>query len=54
MYNEDATWCTNQECSCKVDCYRWIGFWEGEQLDPALVRHYEGGETCSMKVGGVQ
>ena len=50
MRNEDATWCTNEKCSCKTNCWRWLGFYESEDIDPHLVRKHKGGDNCKFKI----
>lgn len=45
MRNEDATWCVNERCCCKLSCHRWSGFYEGTP-DPLVLRLYEGGPSC--------
>lgn len=49
-FNMDATWCTNESCSEKTKCWRWMGYFEGEFLDPQLVRHYDGGPDCEHMI----
>jgi hypothetical protein len=46
MKNEDATWCSNEKCIIKTKCWRWLGFCEEGEVDPGLVRKYNGGNNC--------
>jgi hypothetical protein len=46
----DARWCTNEACSEKTSCGRWIGFYEGDSLDPRLMQKHGGGPGCEYKL----
>jgi hypothetical protein len=46
MQNEDATWCTNEKCTAKTKCWRWTGFFEGDEIDISMLRQHPGGDDC--------